>query len=112
MTDWQARMTEDMKLRDFRPRTQEAYLLAAQQLVKHAGRLPDTLGEDDIRAYFLYLREQRKLAPSTLNIAVHGCVSSLSIPSGTSGISSIFSASTSLARSPSSSQPPERDHDV
>lgn len=72
MMDWQARMIEDMKLRDFRPRTQDTYLLVAQQLVRHVGRAPDTIGEDDLRAYFLHLREQRKLAPSTLNIAVHG----------------------------------------
>jgi len=72
MTDWQARMSDDMRLRDYRPRTQEAYLLAARLLARHFGRAPDTLTEDDIRAYFLYLREQRKLAPSTLNIAVYG----------------------------------------
>jgi site-specific recombinase XerD len=34
-------------------------------------REPNTLGDDDVRAYFLYLREGKKLAPSTINIAVH-----------------------------------------
>ena len=71
MTDWQARMSDDMRLRDYRPRTQEAYLLAARLLARHFGRAPDTLTEDDIRAYFLYLREQRKLAPSTLKTLRH-----------------------------------------
>jgi integrase/recombinase XerD len=72
MMDWQARMQEDMKLRDFRPRTQGAYLLVAQQLIRYAGKPPEKLTEDDVRGYFLHLREQRKLAPSTLNVAVHG----------------------------------------
>ena len=72
MTDWQARMTEDMKLRDFRPRTQEAYLLAGKLLQRHFGRPPDSLTEADLRDYFLHLREVRKLAPSTLSVTANG----------------------------------------
>ena len=72
MADWQVRMTQDMKLRDFRPRTQEAYLLAAKLLERHFGRPPETLTEEDLRAYFLHLREVRKLAPSTLSVAANG----------------------------------------
>ena len=68
---WGERMSEDMRLRDFRPRTQEAYLLAVRQFVDHVQREPATFSEDDVRAYFLYLREVKKLAPSTQNIAVH-----------------------------------------
>ena len=69
---WLTRMRQDMTLRDFRPRTQEAYELAARLLVRHFGRAPGELTEDDLRAYFLHLREVRKVAPSTLNIAVYG----------------------------------------
>jgi len=69
---WLLRMRDDMRLRDFRPRTQEAYELAARLLVRHVGRPPESLSEDDLRAYFLHLREVRKIAPSTLNVAVHG----------------------------------------
>jgi integrase/recombinase XerD len=71
-TDYRDRMTEDMKLRDLKPRTREAYLQVVKQLVDHFGRPPETLTEENLRAYFLYLREERKLAPSTVNQAVYG----------------------------------------
>jgi site-specific recombinase XerD len=71
LQNWQARMSEDMRLRDFRPRTQEGYLMATRQFVDWLGREPDTFTDDDVRRYFLYLREEKKRAPSTINIAVH-----------------------------------------
>jgi site-specific recombinase XerD len=71
-TDYRDRMTQDMKLRDLKPRTQEAYLQVVKQLVEHFGRHPDALTEEDLRSYFLYLREERRLAPSTVNQAVYG----------------------------------------
>ena len=70
--DYRERMIEDMKLRDLRPRTQEAYLQVVKQLVEHFGRPPEALTEDELRDYFLYLRDQRKLAPSTVNQALYG----------------------------------------
>lgn len=68
---WQERMSEDMRLRDFRPRTQEAYALAVRQFMDRTGREQDDLTDEDVRAYFLYLRDEKKLAPSTINIAVN-----------------------------------------
>jgi site-specific recombinase XerD len=68
---WRERMSEDMRLRDFRPRTQEGYLLAVRQFIDRVAREPETITDEDVRAYFLYLREDKKLAPSTINIAVH-----------------------------------------
>jgi len=70
LESWRERMSEDMRLHDFRPRTQEAYLLAARLFMERVAREPDTLTDEDVRAYFLYLREERKLAPSSINIAV------------------------------------------
>ena len=69
---WQTRMSEDMRLRDFRPRTQEGYLQAVRQFLTRVAREPDAITDEDVRAYFLYLREERKLAPSTINVALHG----------------------------------------
>jgi len=71
LENWRTRMGEDMKLRDFRPRTQEGYTLAVRLFLDHVRREPETLTDEDVRAYFLYLREERKLAPSSINIAVH-----------------------------------------
>jgi len=70
--DWRERMLEDMTLRGLRPRTKEHYLHAAQQLVRYTGRSPDLLTDDDIRAYFIHLHEERKLSASTLYVALNG----------------------------------------
>lgn len=71
LATWQAQMSEDMRLRDFRPRTQEGYLLAARQFMDWVKREPDQIADEHVRAYFLHLRGDRKLAPSTINVAVH-----------------------------------------
>jgi integrase/recombinase XerD len=72
LKNWQQKMSEDMRLRDFRPRTQEAYGLAVRQFLDKAEREPEALTDGDVRKYFLFLREEKKSAPSTINIAVHG----------------------------------------
>ena len=71
LATWRARMSEDMRLRDFRPRTQEAYLLATRQLLDWVKQEPEELTAEDVRYYVLYLREQRRLSPSSINVAVH-----------------------------------------
>ena len=43
-------MSEDMRLRDFRPRTQEAYLLATRQLLDWVKREPEELSAEDVRS--------------------------------------------------------------
>lgn len=65
------RMIEEMKLRNFSPRTQECYLGAMIGLVKHYRRSPDQLTQDEIRAYLLHLQE-RGLSPSSRNVAISG----------------------------------------
>jgi len=59
-----------MRLRDFRPRTQEGYLLATRLFLDWAQCEPEALSEDQVRAYFLYLREHKRQAPSSINVAV------------------------------------------
>ncbi len=68
---WQEQMSEDMRLRDFRPRTQEGYLAATRQFMDWTKLPPRRLTDEHVRAYFLYLRDERKLAPSTINIAIY-----------------------------------------
>ncbi|MFO0757038.1 MAG: site-specific integrase [Byssovorax sp.] len=72
LKNWQERMSEDMRLHDFRERTQEAYLLAVRQLIDHLQIQPRAITEDHLRAYFLYLRDEKQVAPSTINVAIHG----------------------------------------
>jgi site-specific recombinase XerD len=70
LSNWRERMSEDLKLRDFRPRTQEGYLLSTRLFMDHVGKEPDALSDEDIRRYFLYLRDERKLSPSSITIAL------------------------------------------
>jgi site-specific recombinase XerD len=64
-------MIEEMKLRNFSPRTQESYLGAMMGLAKHYRRSPDQLTQEEIRCYLLYLQE-RGLSPSSRNVAISG----------------------------------------
>lgn len=70
LDNWQQRMGEDMRLVDYRLRTQEAYGLATRLFLEHVGREPSLLTEEDVRRYFLFLRDERKLSGSYLNITV------------------------------------------
>lgn len=66
------RMSEDMRLKDFRPKTQDAYWRAVRQFLQHVRKEPSALTEEDVRSYLIHLRDERMLALSTRNIAVHG----------------------------------------
>src|SRR5262245_9073536 len=65
-------MLEDMQLRGFSPRTQEAYVRAVHQLAAHFRRSPDQLGEADLREYFLYLTNVKRFARASFTIALCG----------------------------------------
>ena len=70
MTALRRRMIETMQLRDLADTTQRAYLQAIRLLAQYYHRPPDQLTDDDIRQYFLYLRNERKVARSTSTIAL------------------------------------------
>jgi len=70
--NWRSRMSEDLRLRDYSDKMQSSYLLAVRQLLQWLDREPATWTEDDIRRYFLYLREEKGAAPSSINVALHG----------------------------------------
>lgn len=71
-TQLQQRMIEDMQLRGLAPRTQVVYARAVRQLVEHYGRGPDELTEEDLRQYFLHIKNVRKYARNTCTIALCG----------------------------------------
>ena len=70
MTPLRQRMLEDMQLRGFSARTQECYVAAVRQLAQHYHRSPDQLTEEDLRQYFLYLANEKKIARATATIAL------------------------------------------
>jgi site-specific recombinase XerD len=63
-------MLEDMKIRNLARNTQDAYLLQVSQFARHFGKSPDLLGPEDIRAYQIHLTQEKKLAPSSITLAV------------------------------------------
>jgi hypothetical protein len=65
-------MLEDMQLRGLSARTQEAYARAVWQLAQHYRRRPDQLSDGDLRRYFLYLTNEKKIARPTATIALCG----------------------------------------
>ena len=65
-------MDDDMVLRGLKPKTRQAYLGSVRDLAKYHRRSPDELTDKDVQAYLLYLMQERKLAPSSCNVAVNG----------------------------------------
>jgi len=72
MTALRQRMIEDMQLRGLADKTQAAYLRAVRQLAEYYRQSPDQVSEEQLRRYFLYLRNERKAGRSTCLIAVNG----------------------------------------
>jgi integrase/recombinase XerD len=72
MTPLRQRMIEDMQLRGLSARTQEAYARAVWQLAQHYQRRPEQLSEEELRQYFLYLTNEKKIARPTATIALCG----------------------------------------
>src|SRR5207244_13272404 len=72
MTPLRRRMLEDMQLRGFSARTQEAYARAVRQLAEHYHRSPDHLTGEDLRQYFLYLTNEQKGGRATARIGLCG----------------------------------------
>ena len=66
------RMHQDLQLAGLSERTQEAYLRAVRQLADHFHTPPDRLSEQQVRDYFLHLKNDRKFASASLGIAYSG----------------------------------------
>ena len=63
-----AEFADHVKLQDLAPSTVENYLCALRRFANHFDADPRTLGDAEVRSYFLHLREVRKLSPTTLKI--------------------------------------------
>jgi integrase/recombinase XerD len=72
MTPLRQRMIEDMQLAGYSARTQEAYVGAVRQLFAHFDCNPSQLTEEQLRQYFLYLANERKVSRPTATIALCG----------------------------------------
>jgi len=63
-------MTEDMQLRNLALNTQISYLQQVSCFARHFGKSPAELGEEEIRAYQIYLTTEKKLSPGSIHTAV------------------------------------------
>ena len=72
MTVLRERMLADMQLRGLAEKTQEAYLRAVRQLAEYYGKSPDQINEEELRQYFLYLKNEKKASRSACTIALCG----------------------------------------
>jgi integrase/recombinase XerD len=70
MTPLRRCMIEDMKLRNFAPRTIQVYVERVATFAKHFGKSPEHLGAAQVRAYLLFLIQEKHASWSYYNQAV------------------------------------------
>ena len=70
MASLRQRMLEDMQVRRLSPCTQRTYVETVARFARYFDRSPARLGPEDIRAYQVYLTTERRLATSSLVVAV------------------------------------------
>jgi len=70
MTPLRQRMIEDLQVRNRSPHTHASYLQQVSRFARHFHTPPERLGPEEIRAYQVYLTNEKKLAPSSILTAV------------------------------------------
>ena len=70
MTPLRRRMIEDMQVRNLAARTQISYVEQVDRFARHFRRSPEYLGPAEIRAWQLYLAQDKRLAASSVTVAV------------------------------------------
>ena len=72
MGQLKTRMTEDLQLRGMAPGTQRRYLQTVKWFVLWRRRPPENMGREDVRAFLLHLKDERKASPATLRLVLAG----------------------------------------
>ena len=70
MTPLRQRMLDDMRVRNFSPKTIQAYIDHIAKFAAYFGKSPELLGPEEIRRYQLHLVHERHVSWSTFNQAV------------------------------------------
>jgi integrase/recombinase XerD len=68
MTPLRKRMFDELQLRNYADFTIERYLDAVQKFAEFFGKSPQRLGPEQVRKFLLHLVQERKVAPSTVQI--------------------------------------------
>jgi site-specific recombinase XerD len=66
------RFLEDLQLHGFAVRTQESYMRAVRLLAYHFHKAPDKISEEELRQYFLYLKNVKKWSRASMTLAICG----------------------------------------
>ena len=72
MSELRQRMIEDMHLRGLSEKTQEGYVRAVKQLAVYYGKSPDQINTEELRQYFLYLKNEKQVSRSGYQVALCG----------------------------------------
>ena len=70
MTSLRRRMIEDMQIRNLAVNTQKSYIQQVSLFAKYFQKSPELLGPEHIRAYQVYLTNEKKLSTGSIIIAV------------------------------------------
>jgi len=70
MTPLRQELIDEIQLRGFSVHTQDSYLRSVTGLARFYHRSPDQIADDEIKAYLLHLLRAKKLAVSSLIVAV------------------------------------------
>ena len=70
MSELRQRMMEEMQLRRYATKTQEAYVHWVSELAKYYHKSPDQLSGEEVRRWFVYLTNERKLSRSSVTTAL------------------------------------------
>ncbi len=72
MTELRKRMIECLQLRGLSERTQDSYVRAVRQLAEHYHKSPNLITEEELRQYFLFIKNIKHYSRSTMTIAICG----------------------------------------
>jgi len=72
MSELRQKMIESLQLRGLSERTQERYVGAVRQLSEHYHKSPDLITEEELRQYFLHLKNIKHYSRNTMTIAICG----------------------------------------
>lgn len=72
MSELRKRMIEDMELHGYAPGTQVHYLDGVRSLARFYKRSPEKITQEEVRSYFLHLKNIKKCPAGTMTLKYYG----------------------------------------